>query len=215
MKTHHTDIPIDRSRHHSQNQTNLIPPLIDRTTKTHYNLRHQPKIDYRLSLCIKKKVQTIILDSSSDTSPSTPRKSNNTEAQITTTTQYSNVTPVTPSKRLRSQIINTSSITSSNTTSRPPITEIATTPRSQTSPTNTPLVHIQHTESVERYVNYKHSTAIKTVKLQPQLKLVHIPDTEYTQLPSLQVPSEMRETSSKIYPAPIPLRKSSTYLSNF
>ena len=52
------------------------------------------------------------------------------------------------------------------------------------------MVRIPHPESVERYVNYKHSTAIKTVRLQPQLNLVHIPDTEYTQLPSLQLPSQ-------------------------
>ena len=81
-------------------------------------------------------------------------------------------------------------MTSSTTTSRPPITEIHITPRSQPSPTNTPLVHIPNPESVERYVNYKHPTAITTVRLQPQLNLVHIPDTEYTQLPSLPLPSK-------------------------
>ena len=40
-----TDIPIERSRHPSQSQSNSLPPLIDRTTKTHYHLRHQPKRD--------------------------------------------------------------------------------------------------------------------------------------------------------------------------
>ena len=44
----HTNIPSDRSRHLSQNQTDSLPPLIDRTTKTIYKLRHQPKLDYRL-----------------------------------------------------------------------------------------------------------------------------------------------------------------------
>ena len=39
-------------------------------------------------------------------------------------------------------------------------------------------------------------------------------DTEYTQLPSLQLPSEMSNTSSKIYPPLKLLRKSSTSLSN-
>ena len=47
IKTPQTDISIDRSRHPSQNQSTSLPPLIDRTTKTHYNLRHQPSIDYK------------------------------------------------------------------------------------------------------------------------------------------------------------------------
>ena len=34
INTPHTNIPIDRSRHHSHNQTDSLPPLIDRTTKT-------------------------------------------------------------------------------------------------------------------------------------------------------------------------------------
>ena len=38
----------DRSRHPSQNQTDSLPHLIDRTTKTTYKLQHQPKLDYRL-----------------------------------------------------------------------------------------------------------------------------------------------------------------------
>ena len=48
FNTPHTNIPSDRSRHASQNQTDSLPPLIDRTTKTTYKLRHQPKLDYRL-----------------------------------------------------------------------------------------------------------------------------------------------------------------------
>ena len=43
----HTNIPIDRSRP-SHNQTDSLPPLNDRTIKTTYKLRHQPKLDYRL-----------------------------------------------------------------------------------------------------------------------------------------------------------------------
>ena len=43
---------------------------------------------------MKNKVHTIILDSSSDTSPSAPNLSTNTESQITTTTQTHNVAPV-------------------------------------------------------------------------------------------------------------------------
>ena len=50
ITTPQTDFPIDRSRHRSQNQSNSVPPPIDRTTKSHYQLRHQPKIDFRLFL---------------------------------------------------------------------------------------------------------------------------------------------------------------------
>ena len=46
--TPHTKIPSDRSRHLSHNQTDSLPPIIERTTKTTYKLRHQPKLDYRL-----------------------------------------------------------------------------------------------------------------------------------------------------------------------
>ena len=48
INTPHTNIPSDRSRHPSHIQTDSLPLLIDRTTKTTYNLRHQPKLDYRL-----------------------------------------------------------------------------------------------------------------------------------------------------------------------
>ena len=48
INTPHTNIPSDRSSHPSQNQTDSLPPLIDRTTKTTYKLRHQPKLDYKL-----------------------------------------------------------------------------------------------------------------------------------------------------------------------
>ena len=41
--TPHTNISSDRSRHSSNNQTDSLPPLIDRTTKTTYKLRQQPK----------------------------------------------------------------------------------------------------------------------------------------------------------------------------
>ena len=130
IKTHQTGILIDRLRQRSQNHSNLPPP-IDRTTKTHYNLKRQPKMNDRLlylrqiiktnhslywlnencsmkcdntqkllklSLCIKNKVHTSILDSSSNTSPPAPSLSTNTESQTTTTTQPRNVTPVTASK---------------------------------------------------------------------------------------------------------------------
>ena len=63
-------------------------------------------------------------------------------------------------------------------------------------------------------MNYKTPTAIETVRLQPQLNLVHIPDTEFTHLPPLKLPSEISTTSSKIYPPLKPLRKPSTSLSN-
>ena len=92
----------------------------------------------------------------------------------------------------------TSSVSSSSITSTPPITEIPITSCSQTSPSNTPLVHIPNPGTVERYVNYKQPTAIKTVRRQLQLNLVHIPDKEYTQLPPLQLPSDISTTSSKL-----------------
>ena len=130
---------------------------------------------------------------------------------MASTTHTRNVTPVTPSKRLRSYFSETSS---SSILHRPPITEIPTTTRTQPTPINTPLVHIPNPETVEQYVNYKLPTAIKTVRLQPQLNLVHIPDTEYTHLPPLKLPSEISTTSSKIYPPLKPLRKPSTSLSN-
>ena len=48
INTPQPNYPNDRSRHPSQNQTDSLPPLIDKTTKTTYKLRHQPKLDYRL-----------------------------------------------------------------------------------------------------------------------------------------------------------------------
>ena len=48
INTPHTNVPSDRSRHPSNSQTTSLPPLIDRTTKTTYKLRQQPKLDYRL-----------------------------------------------------------------------------------------------------------------------------------------------------------------------
>ena len=54
INTPHTNIPSDRSRHPSHNQTDSFPPLIDRTTKTTYKLRHQPKLDYRLFITPSK-----------------------------------------------------------------------------------------------------------------------------------------------------------------
>ena len=54
INTPHTNIPSDRSRHSSINQTDSLPPLIDRTTKTTYKLRQQPKSDYRLFITPSK-----------------------------------------------------------------------------------------------------------------------------------------------------------------
>ena len=54
INTPHTNIPSDRSRHSSNNQTDSLPPLIDRTTKTTYKLRQQPKLDYRLFITPSK-----------------------------------------------------------------------------------------------------------------------------------------------------------------
>ena len=150
-----------------------------------------------------------ILDSSSDISPSAPSSFSSTESSTVNTSQTRNVTPpVTPSKRPRSYVSETSS---SSILHRPPISEILITTRTQPSLINTPLVHITNPETVEQYVNYKRPTAIKTVRLQPQLNL---PDTEYTRLPPLKLPSELSKTSSKLYPPLKPLRKPSTSLSN-
>ena len=135
----------------------------------------------------------------------------NLQYQTSNTTNSSNVTPTTPSERQRSYVSET---TSSSLLHRPPITEIPINTRTQQTPINTPIVHIPNPESVEQYVNYKHPTAIKTVRLQPQLNLVQIPDTEYTKLPSLKLPSELSTTSSKLYPPSKPIRKPSTSLSN-
>ena len=151
------------------------------------------------------------LDSSSDISPSAPSTTSSTESSTNNTSQTRNVTPVTPSKRPRSYVSET---TSSSILHRPPITEIPNTTRTHPSPINTPLVHIPNSETVEQYVNYKPPTAIKTVRHQPQLNLVHIPETEYTRLPPLKLPSELSTTSSKLYPPLKPLRKPSTSLSN-
>ena len=89
------------------------------------------------------------------------------------------------------------------------------TTRTQPSPIYTPLVHVSNSETVEQYVNYKHPTAIKTVRLQTELNLVHIPDTEYTRLPPLNLPSEISTTSSILYSLLKPHRKPSTSLSKF
>ena len=136
-----------------------------------------------------------IVDSSSDISPSAPSSISSTDSSTTNTSQTRDVTPVTPSKRPRSYVSETSS---SSILHRHPISEIPITTHTQSSPINTPLVHIPNPETVEQYVNYKHPTAIKTVRLQPQLNLVHIPDTEYTRLPPLKLPSELSTTSSKL-----------------
>ena len=130
--------------------------------------------------------------------------------QLTLLTLVSNVTPVTPSKRPRSYSSETSFLSILH---KPPITEIPITTRTQPFPINTPLVHIPNPETVEQYVNYKHPTAIKTVRLQPQLNLVHILDTESTHLPPLKLPSEISTTSSKIYP-PLKLLRKLASLSN-
>ena len=151
------------------------------------------------------------MDLSSDISLSAPSIPSNPESSISNTTNSSNVTPTTSSKRPRSYVSET---TSSSLLHRPPITEMPINTRTQQTTITTPIVHIQNPESVEQYVNYKHPIAIKTVRLQPQLNLVHIPDTEYTKLPPLKLPSELSTTSSKLYPPLKPFRKPSTSLSN-
>ena len=104
-----------------------------------------------------------ILDSSSEISPSAPSTTSSTESPTNNTSQNRKVTPATPSKRPRSYVSETSS---SSILHRPTITGISITTRTQPSPINTSLVHLPNLETVEQYVNYKHPTAIKTVRLQ-------------------------------------------------
>ena len=140
------------------------------------------------------------------------------ESSVSNTTTTSNVTPVTPSKRLRSHIITTSPTPSSHTTSthisRPPIAEIPYTPRSRSQPS---FVHIPHPHTVAHLVNYKQPTAIKTARVSPnlpsKLDIVPLPDIEYTPLPTLHLPSES-SNRSHVYPPLKPLRHPSTSLSN-
>ena len=54
INTPHTNVSSDRSRYSSNNQTTSLPPLIDRTAKTTYKLRQQPKLDYRLFITPSK-----------------------------------------------------------------------------------------------------------------------------------------------------------------
>ena len=46
--------PFDRSRHQFQNQFIFPNPNIERTTKTHHELRQQPKNDYRFFISLSK-----------------------------------------------------------------------------------------------------------------------------------------------------------------
>ena len=54
FETLQTDISTNRSRHVSHDRSHLLPPPIDRTNKTHYTLRHQPQMDYRLFMLPSK-----------------------------------------------------------------------------------------------------------------------------------------------------------------
>ena len=77
------------------------------------------------------------------------------------------------------------------------------------------MVHILNPETVVMFVNYKQPTA-KKARLQPQLIIVHIHDTEYSPLPSLHLPSEVNSSkTSNFYPPLKPIPKQSTSLSNF
>ena len=81
IKTHQNELPINKSRHPSLIQYVLPNSSFDRNLVLFH--------------------ETIILDSSSDTSPSAPSLHSNSESQTTTTntttfTHTRNVTPVTP-----------------------------------------------------------------------------------------------------------------------
>ena len=104
---------------------------------------------------------------------------------------------MTPSKRPRSYIVDTSSTTSSSSLfppttfhiERPPIPEIPITPRSQPIPLPLPasLFHIPNyipeQETVTKYNKNKPPTATKTMRQQPQLDIIRLYDTDYTPLP--------------------------------
>ena len=49
-----TNQPRDRIRHPSQNQSSPPSNTDNRDTKTHYNLRQQPKVDYRIFIPTSK-----------------------------------------------------------------------------------------------------------------------------------------------------------------
>ena len=108
------------------------------------------------------------------------------------------------SKRPRSYIVDTSSTTSSSAlfppttsdTEQLPISETPITPRSKSLPLSLPFSlfqisnYVPEPEPVTRFNNYKSPTATKTIRQQPQLDIVRIPDTEYTPLTSLHIPSD-------------------------
>ena len=162
------------------------------------------------------------LDSSSETYASVSSIPSTSESSVSQTTQSGNVTPVTPSKRLRSLLLPVSSTPSSHTTSthtsRPPIPEIPYNTRSKSQPSSyNPMFHIPHPHTVSHFVNYHQPTAIKSARLPPshphKFDIVQIPDIEYTPIPTLQLTSGSSNTP-QIYPSLKPLRHSSTSLSN-
>ena len=80
---------------------------------------------------------------------------------------------------------------------------------------HSPFFHLPIPVTVARFVNYTQSTAFKMARLQPQLDFVHLPDTEYPNLPLLHLPSELESSSkSHVYLPLKPIRKQSTSLSN-
>ena len=168
--------------------------------------------------------KTIILDSSSKSLPSAPSLSSSiSESQTALTSQPRNVNTQSPCKRLKSHILDTSSTTSSRTlfpqtnssTNPPPISEIPITSRSQPLPLLASVFEIPEPKTVARLVNYRQPTAFKTIRQQPQLDIVHIPNFVYLSLPSLQLTSETESSiRSKLHPLLKPFRKPSTSLSN-
>ena len=62
---------------------------------------------------------------------------------------------------------------------RPPIAEIPVTSRSQPLPLPASVFETPEPETAARIANYRQPTAIKTIRQQPQLDIVHIPNIEY------------------------------------
>ena len=91
---------------------------------------------------------------------------------------------------------------------------ITTFSQSHQSPNQGPLVHTSIPETVARFANYKHPTAVKNSPLQHQL-VVRIFETEYSPLSTAQLPCELDSPNfPKLFSPLKPFRKHSTSPSN-
>ena len=90
--------------------------------------------------------------------------------------------------------------------------------QSQPSLIHISLVHIPHPDSVANFIKYtphEIGTAIKTSRPQLQLNIIQVPETKYSPLFSLQVPSETGSTTFLQLFSPLkPIRNLSPSMSN-